>query len=86
MIVHAAGESAVNVKQGTYAVVLAARDEAHITNLEKRLQLQSIPHAAFREPDRNCELMSIGINPVEDRRSVRRFLRGFSLFGGNNEK
>ena len=82
MIVHAAGESAVNVKQGTYAVVLAARDEAHIVTLEERLQSMGVSHAAFREPDRNYELMSIGINPVEDRRTVRRFLRGFSLLGG----
>jgi len=84
MIVHAAGESATDVQRGTFAVVLGAQDEAHLNKLEKRLQLQSIPHAAFREPDRNYELMSIGINPVEDRRTVRRFLRGFPILGGNS--
>lgn len=82
MIVHAAGESAVNIQQGTYAVVLRAKNEGHLLQLEQRLQVHQVPHSAFREPDWQDALMSIGIFPVEDRRSVRRFLRGFSLLGG----
>ena len=81
MIVHAAGESATDVQRGTFAVVLGARDEEHLHDLEKCLQFGQVSHSAFREPDRNYELMSIGINPIKDRREIRHFLRGFSLLG-----
>lgn len=81
MIVHAAGESSHNVTSGTYAVALAADSEAALLRLEQRLQFEQISHAAFREPDRDNELMAIGIEPVEDRRTVRRFLKGFPLIG-----
>lgn len=81
MIVHAAGESAKNLTPETHAVVLAADSEAALLRLENRLLHEGVPHAAFREPDRGGELMSIGIEPVEDRRMVRRYLKGFPLIG-----
>ncbi len=88
MLIHAAGESAINIVPGTYAVALSSPDEGRLLKLEQRLLWEEIPHAAFREPDApfNGALMSIGIEPVEDRRMVRRFLRGFSLFGGSHEE
>ena len=84
MIVHAAGESAKEISPGTYAVALAADSETALLRLEQRLQFEQIPHAAFREPDRDNELMAIGIEPVEDRRTVRRFLKGFPLIGAES--
>lgn len=88
MIVHAAGESARNVVPGTYAVALSAKNEHELLKLERRLRQFDVPHAAFREPDPPWDgaLMSIGIEPVQDRRVVRRFLRGFPLLGANHEK
>jgi len=84
MLVHAAAESARGTKPGTFAVVLSSPDEAALKDLEYRLKCATIPHSAFREPDPpfNGQLMSIGIEPVEDRRMIRKFLKGFKLLGG----
>jgi len=83
MLVHAAAESSKGTTTGTHAVVLGAPSEDTLLELEKRLQRNNIPHTAFREPDPpyNGSLMSIGIEPVEDRRMVRRYLKGLSLLG-----
>ena len=83
MLIHAAAESASGTIPGTYAVALSAENEDALLRLEKRLTWEQIPHSAFREPDPpyNGALMAIGINPVEDRRIVRRFLKGFPLVG-----
>jgi len=83
MILHAAAESAHGTTTGTHAVVLSAKNETALLNLEQRLKWENIPHSAFREPDPpwNGALMSIGINPLEDRSMVRRFLKRFSLLG-----
>jgi hypothetical protein len=86
MIIHAAGESAHNVQPGTYAVALSSPNERALLDLERKLQYAEIPHAAFREPDYNDQLMSIGIYPVTDRRMVRRFLRNFPLLGEESWK
>ena len=85
MIVHAAGLSAYEVRDNTFAVVLASPDEERLVRLEQRLLLNQVPHSSFREPDQPWDgsLMSIGLHPVEDRRTIRRFLRGFSLLGGD---
>lgn len=85
MIIHAAGESANNVTPGTYAVALGASNEQQLLKLEERLTWEQVPHAAFREPDYDDQLMSIGIEPT-DRRHVRRFLKNFSLIGENHEE
>jgi hypothetical protein len=83
MILHAAAESATGTVPGTYAVALSAPNEESLLQLESKLLWERIPHSAFREPDPpyNGALMAIGINPVEDRRIVRRFLKGFPLVG-----
>ncbi|MCK5641794.1 MAG: hypothetical protein KAJ19_13410 [Gammaproteobacteria bacterium] len=81
MVIHAAGESARGVAPGTFAVALGAANEKALLRVEKRLRLAQIPHSAFREPDEpwSGALMSIGLEPVEDRRVVRRFLKGLKL-------
>jgi hypothetical protein len=80
MVVHAAANSAAGTTPHTHAVVLEA-DEAQLTNLAKQLTQANIPHHTFREsdPPYTNTIMSIGIEPVIDRRMVRRFLRGLSL-------
>lgn len=79
MIAHAAALSSSGVLPTTSVVVLATKNESNLLQLEKRLQYEQIPFVAFREPDRNNELMSIGIFPVEDRRMVRRLLRDYPI-------
>lgn len=80
-VIHAAGESSDRVPSGTYAVALAARDEPHLETLEKKLIRLDIPHKAIREPDRQDELMAIGIEPVRDRRALRRVVQKLPLLG-----
>ncbi len=75
-LIHAAGESSPgNLSPGTYAVCLAARNEAHLLEIEERLKLREIPHSAIREPDPpwSGALMAIGISPaawMEARRAL----------------
>lgn len=82
MIAHAAALSSLGVTHQTYVVILQAPSEASLLFLEDSLLQDGIPHVAFREPDRDNQLMSIGIQPIE-RWRVRRYLRGFSLLGKN---
>jgi len=87
MLIHAAGESSSGVvPRGTFAVALGSPSEHLLLKLENRLMLEKVSHAAFREPDRDNQLMSIGIEPVGDRRVVRRFLKGFTLLGASHEE
>jgi hypothetical protein len=81
MIIHAAANSSRGTSAATYAVALYAENEAALLQLERRLVLDEIPHCAYREPDRNLELMSIGINPLP-RWLGRRYLKSFPLIGG----
>jgi len=83
MILHAAAESALGTAPGTFAVALSAPNAESLEQLEQKLTFAQIAHSAFREPDPpfNGALMAIGINPVEDRRMVRRFIKGFPLVG-----
>lgn len=83
MLVHAAAESSKGTVSGTHAVVLGADAENTLLKLEEKLRLADVPHSAFREPDPPYDgaLMAIGIEPVKDRRMVRRFLKGFTLLG-----
>lgn len=72
-VVHAAGESSPGrLPPGTRAVVLAARDEAHLAQLEHLLRQMAIPHHPIREPDppHFHALMAIGIVPLVDRGRV----------------
>jgi len=61
-----------------YAVVLAAADEARLEWAASQLDRANIPHVVIREPDPPyCgAATAIGVLPVEDRRRVRRALRG----------
>ena len=85
MLLHAAGESfgkdppkCRNDGVPIYAVALAAKNEAELLLLEDKLLRKAIPHVAFREPDRNNELMAIGIVPME-RGRVRNLLSSLPL-------
>lgn len=80
-LIHAAGESSERVATGTHAVALAAKDEAHLSRIEAKLQRRGISHTAIREPDSpyNGALMAIGIEPVADRRLVRPITKGLRL-------
>lgn len=73
-IVHAAGESSPgDLPTNTFAVALAARDEAHLQEIERQLVARKIPHRAIREPDApwSNALMAIGVVPVFDRAVVK---------------
>ena len=85
MLVHAAGLSAFRVQRGTYAVVLAAKDEAELKQIEIQLQDARIAHYAYREPDCDDELVSIGVYPVETRKEVKRVLSKLPLLWKNKE-
>ena len=81
-LIHAAGESAGgDLPNNTIAVALGARDEDHLEFIEAKLRRLSIPHHRVREPDRNNELTAIGLQPVADRRLVRRVVGSLPLFG-----
>jgi len=83
-IVHAAGESSPgNLSPGTNAVVLAARNEAELAALERKLAQAGIPHVAIREPDPpwNGALTAIGLVPTDDRRKLKPLLSSLPLLG-----
>lgn len=72
-LVHAAGETSPGgLDPGTFAVVLAARDLAHLEAIERELQARAIPHHAVREPDPpwRGQLMAIGFTPTRDRAAL----------------
>lgn len=81
-LIHAAGESSPgDLPEGTFAVALAARNEAHLEFLEEKLQRLNIPHVAVREPDEpyNGALMAIGICPVENRKTLKKVTSSLPL-------
>jgi peptidyl-tRNA hydrolase len=81
-LIHAAGESSRGIlPPHTFAVALAAKDEAHLESLEQALRRLDIPHRAIREPDPpwNGALMAIGIVPVADRGTVKRVTGSLKL-------
>lgn len=82
MIIHAAGESFKESNQcrgsPIYAVALVAPDEAELINLETKLLRDNIQHVAFREPDRDNELMAIGITPI-NRTRLKQYVHHYKL-------
>lgn len=66
-----------------HAVVLAAKDEAALLEVEMRLTLAEIHHRSFREPDPPWDgaLMAVGIEPTRDRATLRRVLGKLKLLG-----
>jgi peptidyl-tRNA hydrolase len=80
-LVHAAGESSPgNLPEGTYAVVLQARDEEHLNQVSVQLAENGILHCLIREPDEpwNGQLMAIGVLPMA-RSKVRKYLSQLPL-------
>lgn len=77
--VHAAGESGPALP-GTFAVVLAARNEEDLLQLEERLRAAALPHVSIREPDPPYlgALMAIGF-PPGPREPLRPYLKKFQL-------
>lgn len=80
-LIHAAGESSVQVPEGTFAVALAAKNEGHLALIEQKLRTLGIPHHAVREPDApwNGALMAIGLPPTTDRSSVKPITKSLRL-------
>ena len=68
---------------GTNAVVLDARSEAGLAEIERKFVLAGIAHVAIREPDApyNGALTAIGLVPLEDRALVRKLLSSLPLYG-----
>jgi hypothetical protein len=83
-IVHAAGESSPGqLPDGTFAIVLAARDEDHLRTIACRLVDADLVFHEIKEPDApwDGQLMAIGLRPIQ--RSVgRRFLSNLPLYRG----
>lgn len=72
-IIHAAGESSPGeLPEGTYAVALAAKNEACLSAISDKLRAQGVRFVEIREPDApwGGALMAIGLVP--DRREVLR--------------
>lgn len=80
-LIHAAGESSTQVPKGTFAIALAAKSEAHLMSIERKLQRLGIPHHAIRESDTpwNGALMAIGLPPTPDRSRVKPITKSLQL-------
>jgi len=73
-LIHAAGESSPRVAPGTFAVALAAKDEAHLESIAFELLEHDISFIEVREPDapHHGALMALGIEPTCDRGPIRK--------------
>ena len=81
MLVHAAGESSPgNMSDGTYAVVLKARDEVHLAAEADRLERAGVRLVRVHEPDApyHGSLMSLGLVPGR-REDLRRHVSQLPL-------
>jgi hypothetical protein len=81
MIVHAVGDSlTAGHPPNTFAVVLAARDRAHIEEIATFLEGRGVELVRVVEPDPpwNGEVMSLGIRPGR-KEELRRHLSAFPL-------
>lgn len=80
-LIHAAGESSTgNLPRGTFALALAAKDEAHLWNISQLLITEGIMHKLILEPDApyNGALMAIGIIPGP-RAKIKKILSNLKL-------
>ena len=80
-VVHATGESLEERHpEGTYAVVLTARDELALTLLAERLEAAQVPLVRIHEPDApyNGALMALGLRPAR-KEVLRRHLSTLPL-------
>jgi hypothetical protein len=84
---HAAGESSPgNLPEGTYCIVLAARDEPELLVLESKLRAAGVGLRAIREsdPPYSGQLMALGLTPIP--KSVgRRYLSCLPSYRGGAE-
>lgn len=87
-LTHAAGESArlADLPKNTHAVVLEAKDEAALLEIEACLTACGLPHAAIREPDApyNGAITALGLAPLAPHQltgEAKRMLRRLPLFG-----
>jgi hypothetical protein len=83
-LVHASGESSTGrLPDGTYALVLAAKDEADLLSIQGELLQLDVSHKLIREPDFpfNGESTAIGLVPML-RSSLPKFLRKLPLLRG----
>ena len=79
---HAAGESSPgSLPHNTHAVVLHARDEVELLDLEAKLTAHGICLSAIREPDEpwNGQLMAIGLEPCLRTKQLRKLMGSFPL-------
>lgn len=80
-VTHAAGESSSGgLPDQTYAVVLAARDEAHLRDLHALFSAQGIDHKLIKEDDPPWlgQATAIGLAPAP-RSAHRRLLSSLPL-------
>lgn len=74
MLVHAAGESSPgDLPSDTYAVVLAVPDEVSLAREADRLEARGVALVRIHEPERNNELMALGLRPAR-KEALRRHL------------
>jgi hypothetical protein len=79
--IHAAGESSPGqLPNNTFAVALAARDEAELVATHDRLTAAGVSCVLIREPDApwSGAAMSLGVVPC-DRSAVRKYLSNLPL-------
>lgn len=82
-VAHAAGESSLGVKPGTNVVVLAVPSEGALYAVYNRLVMASVRCTLITEPDPpwNGAATAIGLEPVADRKPLRRVLQHLPLLG-----
>lgn len=79
-MIHAAGESSPgNLPQSTHAVALAIANESDLLRLEAKLQDNGIEFVAIREPDRENQLMAIGLKPAHKNATLKKCLSHLKL-------
>jgi peptidyl-tRNA hydrolase len=80
-VVHAVGESLERPhEEGTYAVVLAARDELHLALIAEELERKGVRFARIREtdPPYSGQLMALGLRPGR-KEALRRYVSSLPL-------
>jgi hypothetical protein len=88
-LLHAAGESAhlagQPIPDGTYALALAAKDEATLLSIHGELLQLDIQQTLIREPDAPyfAAAMALGLSPML-RSQLPKFLRKLPLLGGRS--
>ena len=80
-VVHAAGESSPgDLSEGTYAVVLAVKDERELMAVAAKLVRRRVPFVPIFEPDAPFDgaLMALGVRPAR-KEALKRHLAQLPL-------